>query len=79
MLGLTRPYRGALIGFLCVTVVLSATVAVVPALLFGALFDDAVGLKKDAAGAWRLALAAVGVAVRNQVLGLPVTCVCRQV
>jgi ATP-binding cassette subfamily B protein len=68
VLGLTRPYRGALIGFL-VTVVLSAAVGVVPALLFGALLDDAVGSKNEAL-VLVLALAAVGVAVANAVLSL---------
>src|SRR3954471_18460819 len=68
VLGLTRPYRGALIGFL-VTVVLSAAVGVVPSLLFRALLDDAVG-SKDEALVLGLALAAVGVALANAVLSL---------
>jgi ATP-binding cassette subfamily B protein len=68
VLGLTRPYRGALIGFL-VTVVLSAAVAVVPALLFGALLNNTVGSKNETV-VLGLALAAVGVAVANAVLSL---------
>src|SRR4051812_20664787 len=68
VLGLTRPYRGALIGFL-VTVVLSAAVAVVPALLFGALLNNTVGSKNETV-VLGLALAAVGVAIANAVLSL---------
>jgi ATP-binding cassette subfamily B protein len=41
VLGLTRPYRRQLVGFL-VTVVASAGVGVIPALLFRAILDDAV-------------------------------------
>src|SRR6476469_250206 len=68
VLGMTRPYRGALIGFL-VTVVLAAAIGVIPALLFRALLDDAVG-SKDETLVLVLALAAVGVAVANAVLSL---------
>jgi ATP-binding cassette, subfamily B, bacterial len=68
VLGLTRPYRSALIGFL-VTVVMSAAVAVVPALLFGALLNNTVGSKNETV-VLGLALAAVGVAVANAVLSL---------
>ena len=65
---MTRPYRGALIGFL-VTVVLAAAIGVIPALLFRALLDDAVGSKNETL-VLVLALAAVGVAVANAVLSL---------
>jgi ATP-binding cassette, subfamily B, bacterial len=68
VLGMTRPYRGALIGFL-VTVVLAAGIGVIPALLFRALLDDAVG-SKDETLVLVLALAAVGVAVANAILSL---------
>ena len=68
VIGMTRPYRRALIGFL-VTVVLSAAVGVIPALLFGALLDDAVGSKNEGL-VLVLAVAAVGVAVANSVLSL---------
>ena len=68
VLGMTRPYRSALIGFL-VTVVLAAAIGVVPAFLFRALLDDAVGSKNETLVAV-LALAAVGVAVANAVLSL---------
>src|SRR6476469_6756925 len=68
VLGMTRPYRGALIGFL-VTVVLAAAIGVIPAFLFRALLDDAVGAK-DETLVLVLALAAVGVAVANAVLSL---------
>src|SRR6478735_2121737 len=68
VLRLTRPYRGALIGFL-ITVVLAAAIGVIPAFLFRALLDDAVGAK-DETLVLVLALAAVGVAVANAVLSL---------
>jgi ATP-binding cassette subfamily B protein len=68
VLGLTRPYRAALIGFL-VTVVLAAAIGVIPAFLFRALLDDAVGSKNETL-VLVLALAAVGVAVANAVLSL---------
>src|SRR3954468_22742390 len=68
VLRLTRPYRGALIGFL-ITVVLAAAIGVVPAFLFRALLDDAVG-SKDETVVLGLALAAVGVAIANAVLSL---------
>ena len=68
VLGLTRPYRAALIGFL-VTVVLAAAIGVIPAFLFRALLDDAVGSKNETL-VLVLALAAVGVAVANAALGL---------
>ena len=66
--GMTGPYRKALIGFL-VTVVLLSLIGVVPALLFRALLDDAVG-SKDQALVGVLAAAAVGVAFANAALSL---------
>ena len=68
VLTLTRPYKRALIGFL-ITVILSAAVGVVPALLFGWLIDDAVG-SKDRTLVLVLALAAVAVAFTNAALSL---------
>src|SRR6476469_8651866 len=68
VLGMTRPYRAALIGFL-VTVVLAAAIGVIPAFLFRALLDDAVGSKNETL-VLVLALAAVGVAVANAILSL---------
>src|SRR3954447_19392948 len=68
VLGLTRPYRRALVGFL-VAVVLGAAIGVIPAFLFRALLDDAVGSKNTALVAW-LALAAVGVALATAALTL---------
>ena len=68
VLGLTRPYRRALVGFL-VTVVLLAVIGVVPAFLFRALLDDAVG-SRDKTLVLGLAIALVGVAVANAVIGL---------
>ncbi len=68
VLGLTRPYQRSLIGFL-ITVVLSAAVGVIPAFLFRALLDDAVG-SKDKNLVLVLALAAVAVAFTNAALSL---------
>lgn len=68
VLGMTSPYRNALIGFL-ITVVLSAAVGVIPSLLFRSLLDDAVG-SKDKALVLGLAIAAVGVALANATLSL---------
>ncbi len=68
VLGLTRPYRGQLIGFL-VSVVASAGVAVLPPLLFRALLDDAVP-NKDVQLVLFLALGAVGLAIANAALSL---------
>ena len=68
VLTLTRPYKHALIGFL-ITVILSAAVGVVPALLFGWLIDDAVG-SKDKTLVLVLALVAVAVAFTNAALSL---------
>ena len=47
VLGLTRPYRGALIGFLVTVVARRRRSASIPALLFRALLDDAVGSKNE--------------------------------
>jgi ATP-binding cassette subfamily B protein len=68
VLHLARPYRGALIGFL-ITVILSAIVAVIPALLFRALLDDAVPEKNDEL-VLALALGAVGLAIASAALSL---------
>ncbi len=68
VLGLTRPYQRALVGFL-IAVILSAAVGVVPAILFRALLDDAVG-SKDQTLVLVLALAAVAVAFMNAALSL---------
>ena len=68
VLGLARPYRASLIGFLT-TVVLSAAVGVVPALLFRALIDDAVANRNEAL-VLGLAAAAVAVAFANAMLSL---------
>ncbi|MEP6624760.1 MAG: ABC transporter ATP-binding protein [Acidimicrobiia bacterium] len=63
VLGMTRPYRRALVGFL-ITVVVLAIVGVIPAFLFRALLDDAVG-SKDQTLVLALALGAVAVAFAN--------------
>ena len=68
VLGLTRPYRGQLIGFL-LSVVASAGVAVLPPLLFRALLDDAVP-NKDTRLVLFLALGAVGLAIASAALSL---------
>ena len=59
VLRMTRPYRGALIGFL-VAVIAGAVIGVIPALLFRALIDNAVKEKNDTLV---LVLAAAAVAV----------------
>jgi ATP-binding cassette subfamily B protein len=65
VLGMTRPYRAALIGFL-LSVIAAAVVGVLPALLFRELLDVAVPDKNQtlvvalAAGAVALALASAG-------------------
>ena len=68
VIGMTRPYRGALIGFL-ITVILAAMVGVVPAFLFRALIDDAVRHHNEGLVLW-LSLAAVGVAFATAALSL---------
>jgi ATP-binding cassette subfamily B protein len=68
VLGLTRPYRGALIGFL-VTVVIGTVLGIIPAFLFRALIDDALGSRSQSEVV-ALAAALVGVAVANAVLSM---------
>jgi len=68
VLGLTRPYRKLLIGFV-IAVVAAAGVAVVPPLLFRALLDDAVP-QKDSQLVLALAIAAVALAFASALLGL---------
>ena len=68
VLGLTRPYRGQLIGFL-LSVVAAAAVAVLPPLLFRALLDDAVP-NKDTRLVLFLAFGAVGLAIASAALSL---------
>ena len=68
VIGMTRPYRGALIGFL-ITVIFSAMVGVVPAWLFRELLDDAVPHQNDGL-VLGLAVAAVGVAFATAGLSL---------
>jgi len=68
VLGLTRPYRKSLIGFL-VTAIAGAAVAVIPALLFRALLDDAVP-HKDRTLVVLLAFGAVALAITSAALSL---------
>ena len=68
VLGLARPYRALLIGFL-VSVIAAAAVAVLPPLLFRALLDDAVP-NKDTALVLFLAFGAVGLAIAGAGLSL---------
>ena len=68
VLRMTRPYRLHLIGFVA-TVVLGAIVAVIPALLFRALLDDAVP-SSDQTLVLVLAAAAVAVALTTALLNL---------
>ena len=68
VLTMTRPYRGALVGFL-IAVIASAVVGIVPAFLFRALLDDAVG-PKDVTLVAVLALLAVLVAFITAALSL---------
>ena len=68
VLGLTRPYRALLIGFV-IAVIAAAGVAVVPPLLFRALLDDAVP-QKDTQLVLALALGAVALAIASALLGL---------
>ena len=49
VLGMTRPYRGALIGFF-ISVIAAAIIGVIPALLFRALIDNAVEEQQRGAG-----------------------------
>jgi ATP-binding cassette subfamily B protein len=68
VLGLTRPYRSALIGFL-VTVIIGTVLGIVPAFLFRALIDDALG-SRNQTEVLALAGALVGVAFATAVLGM---------
>jgi ATP-binding cassette subfamily B protein len=68
VLGLARPYRGALIGFL-VVVILGTAAGLVPAYLLRALIDDALGSKSESE-VTVIALAAVLVAVVTAGLSL---------
>ena len=68
VLTMTRPYRAALVGFL-IAVIASAVVGIVPAFLFRALLDDAVG-PKDVTLVAVLALLAVLVAFITAALSL---------
>jgi ATP-binding cassette, subfamily B, bacterial len=68
VLGLARPYRRDLIGFLIV-VVLASGVAVIPPLLFGALIGSAIPDKNETL-VTLLALGAVGLAVATAFLSI---------
>src|SRR3990172_4541487 len=68
VLGLTRPYRRALIGFL-ITVIAAAAIGAVQPLLFRALIDDALK-NRDKHLLLLLAIGAVGIAVATAVLSL---------
>jgi ATP-binding cassette subfamily B protein len=68
VLGLTRPYKKALIGFLLMATAASA-VGVLPPLLFKALVDDAVK-QSDKTLVLALAFGAVALAVGSAALGL---------
>ncbi len=63
VLGMTRPYRRQLIGFV-ITVIAAAVVGVIPPLLFRSLIDTAVPNKNEALVAW-LAIGAVSLALAN--------------
>jgi ATP-binding cassette subfamily B protein len=65
---MTRPYKGALIGFL-VSVVAAAVIGVIPALLFRSLIDTAVP-DKNTTLVLVLAAGAVGVALASAALSL---------
>ncbi len=68
VLGLTRPYRALLIGFV-IAVIAAAGVAVLPPLLFRALLDDAVP-NKNTELVLALAIGAVALAIASAGLGL---------
>jgi ATP-binding cassette subfamily B protein len=68
VLGLTRPYRALLIGFV-IAVIAAAGVAVLPPLLFRALLDDAVP-QKNTELVLVLAIGAVVLAIASAALGL---------
>jgi ATP-binding cassette subfamily B protein len=65
---MTRPYRGALIGFL-VVVIIGAVLGAIPALLFRALIDTAIP-EKDQTLVFFLAAAAVAIALATAGLNL---------
>lgn len=68
VLRMTRPYKGALIGFF-IAVIAAAVVGVIPALLFRALLDTAVPEQDDTL-VLVLAAAAVAVAIATAALNL---------
>ncbi len=68
VLGMTRPYRKALIGFL-ITVIVAAGIGAVQPLLFRALIDDALK-HRDKSLLLLLALGAVAIAVATAALSL---------
>jgi ATP-binding cassette, subfamily B, bacterial len=68
VLGLTRPYRGKLVGFV-ITVVLASIVGAIPPLILRSLLDTAIP-EKDRTLVGALALAAVGLALLNAALQL---------
>ena len=68
VLRMTRPYRGALIGFL-IAVIAAAMIGVIPALLFRSLIDTAVPDKNQAL-VLGLAVAAVVIALTSAMLSL---------
>ncbi len=68
VLGLTRPYRKALIGFL-ITVIAAAGIGAVQPLLFRALIDDALK-HRDKSLLLLLALGAVAIAIATAALSL---------
>ena len=68
VLRMTRPYRGALIGFL-ISVIAAAIIGVIPALLFRSLLDTAVPDKNETL-VLVLAVAAVAVALASAGLSL---------
>jgi ATP-binding cassette subfamily B protein len=68
VLGLARPYRVQLVGFL-VTAVAASVATAIPPLLFRSLLDTAVPNKDRTLVTW-LALAAVGLALANALMSL---------
>jgi ATP-binding cassette subfamily B protein len=68
VLGMTRPYKGALIGFL-ITVIIAAGLGAVQPLLFRALIDDALK-HRDQHLLLLLALGAVAIAIATAALSL---------
>jgi ATP-binding cassette subfamily B protein len=68
VVGLCRPYRGPLVGFV-VTVVLAAIVGAIPPLILRALLDTAVP-ERDRTMVFVLAAVAVGLAITSSALSL---------